>query len=96
MNNNKKGLQTKVITVYDDNTDQEFDVYVSYYVSDDYNNSLDEDLFQVVHFESNNDVDLPEWVNEIMVLESLIESHISDEIDEMDKWDNESEFDTNW
>jgi hypothetical protein len=96
MNNNKKGLQTKVITVYDDNTDQEFDVYVSYYVSDDYNNSLDEDLFQVVHFESNNDVGLPEWVNEIMVLESLIESHISDEIDEMDKWDNETEFDTNW
>lgn len=96
MNNNKKGLQTKVITVYDDNTDNEFDVYVSYYISDDHKNSLDDDLFQVVHFESNNDIDLPEWVTEIMVLESLIESYLSDEIDEMDKWDGETEYDTNW
>lgn len=96
MNNNKKGLETKVVTVYDDNTDQEFDVYVSYYISDDYENSLDEELFQIVHFESNNDMDIPEWVTETLVLESLIESHLSDEIDEIDKWDDETEFDSNW
>jgi len=96
MSNNKKGLETKVITVYDDNTDNEFDVYVSYYVSDDYENSLDEELFQIVHFESNNDMDLPEWVTETMVLESLIDGHLSDQIDEIDKWDDETEFDTNW
>lgn len=96
MSNNKKGLETKVITVYDDNTDNEFEVYVSYYISDDYENSLDEELFQIVHFESNNDIDLPEWVTETLVLESLIENHLSDEMDDIDKWDDETEFDTNW
>lgn len=96
MSNNKKGLETKVITVYDDNTDNEFEVYVSYYISDDYENSLDEELFQIVHFESNSDIDLPEWVTETLVLESLIENHLSDEMDNIDKWDDETEFDTNW
>jgi len=105
MDKNKKGLNTQVVTVYNSDTDDEFEVYVSYFLLNEkgFSNNLlnhddviDEDDIQIQHFESNNDVDIPEWVTENLVLESLIEELSLDKLDDDGFWDNENEFDENW
>jgi hypothetical protein len=114
MSKSKKGLSSKVITVFDPNTDEEFEVYVTY---EWYNESVfSDDLFgelsfnreniDIKHFESNNDEDIPSWVIEDLVYDSLIdeleiefneeELLNEDEYDDYYKDDDTDETDENW
>ena len=116
MSKSKKGLSNKVITVFNPNTDEEFEVYVTY---EWYNESVfSDDLFgdlsfsreniDIKQFESNNDEDIPSWVIEDLVYDSLIdeleiefneEELIDDDIDDYykdDDTDETDETDENW
>ena len=114
MSKSKKGLSNKVITVFNPNTDEEFEIYVTY---EWYNESVfSDDLFgdlsfsreniDIKQFESNNDEDIPSWVIEDLVYDSLIdeleiefneEELIDDDIDEdYYKDDDTDETDENW
>ena len=81
MSKSKKGLSSKTITVFNPNTDEEFEIYVTY---EWYNESVfSDDLFgdlsfsreniDIKHFEPNNDEDIPSWVVEDLVYDSLID-----------------------
>ena len=113
MSKSKKGLSNKVITVFDPNTDEEFEIYVTY---ERYNESVfSDDLFgdlsfsreniDIKHFESNNDENVPSWVIEDLVYDSLIdeleiefneEELIDDDIDDYYEDDDTDETDENW
>jgi hypothetical protein len=114
MSKSKKGLSNKVITVFDPNTDEEFEIYVTY---EWYNESVfSDDLFgepsfsreniDIKHFESNNDENVPSWVIEDLVYDSLIdeleiefnEEELIDELDIDDYYedDDTDETDENW
>lgn len=118
MSKSKRGLNSKVITVFDPNTDEEFEVYVTY---EWYNESdFSEDFFgestfnreniDIKHFEPNNDEDMPSWVVEDLVYDSLIdeleiefndEELIVDDTNENDygdyyKDEDTDEYDENW
>ena len=114
MSKSKKGLSNKVITVFDPNTDEEFEIYVTYewYNESDFSDDLFGDLsfsrenIDIKQFESNNDEDIPSWVIEDLVYDSLIdeleiefneEELIDDDIDEdYYKDDDTDETDENW
>jgi hypothetical protein len=108
MNKKKKGLNTKEITLYNPNGDEEFDVYVSYtFIREDDNDLFDDDIFidrgdiDIKHYESNNDDELPEWVTEDMVYDYLIEELEEESVWEDDEEDFDDDFsddeeDSNW
>jgi hydroxymethylpyrimidine pyrophosphatase-like HAD family hydrolase len=81
MSKSKKGLSSKVITVFDPNTDEEFEVYVTYewYNESDFSEEFSEEStfnrenIDIKHFEPNNDEDMPSWVVEDLVYDSLID-----------------------
>lgn len=94
MGNSKRGLITRVITVTNPETGDEFEVYVTY---EKFNNEdLSDELFSessfvpedvdIKHFESDTDEELPEWVTEDLVYDSLI-------IDLEDNYEDEDEDD---
>lgn len=98
MGKNKKSLSSKVVTVFNPENDEEFDVYVTYSWieedDDDYENEVydgipNEDNIDIKQFESDTDEDLPDWVTEELVYEVLIDeiSH-----DDTDDYDDEDEF----
>lgn len=97
----KKGLNTKVITIYDPNSSDESDVYVSYswfnepYVGEDNYGELfyiNREDIDIKHFESNDDEELPEWASEDLVYESLIEELEDEHTDEDEDYEvNESD-----
>lgn len=121
MGKSKKGLNTKVVTVFDPNGDEEFEVYVTYSWYND-TNSVD-DLFgdsseisrediDIKQFESNNDDDLPFWITEDLVYDSLIdeleieyidgdfEDDSDDDYNDNESFDDDDEtdkdYDENW
>ena len=88
MSKSKKGLSSKTITVFNPNTDEEFEIYVTYewYNESDFSDDLTEKLddffgessfnrenIDIKHFEPNNDEDIPSWVIEDLVYDSLID-----------------------
>lgn len=98
MGKNKKSLSSKVVTVFNPENDEEFDVYVTYswieednddYENEVYDGILNEDNIDIKQFESDTDEDLPDWVTEELVYEVLIDeiSH-----DDTDDYDDEDEF----
>ena len=118
MSKSKKGLSNKVITVFDPNTDEEFEIYVTY---EWYNESVfSDDLFgdlsfsreniDIKHFEPNNDEDMPSWVVEDLVYDSLIDELeiefndeelivddiVEDDYDDYYKDEDINESDENW
>jgi hypothetical protein len=118
MSKSKKGLSNKVITVFDPNTDEEFEIYVTY---EWYNESVfSDDLFgdlsfsreniDIKHFEPNNDEDMPSWVVEDLVYDSLIDELeiefndeelivddiVEDDYDDYYKDEDTNEDDENW
>jgi hypothetical protein len=101
MGKSKKGLNTKVVTIYDPNSSNEAEVYVSYswFNEPDMGDDTYGDLFYVnredidiKHFESNNDEELPDWVSEDLVYESLIEELEDEHSDDEDDFEEEDEF----
>ncbi len=110
MGKNKKGLNNKVITVYEPTGDDEFDVYVTYtffkeeeVMDDSFGDSpyISREDVDIKHFESNDDYELPEWLTEDLVYDALIEeleedSQWEDEEDDYDDEDIDDEEDSNW
>ena len=76
----KNGLNSKIITVINPETDEELDLYVSYEVinedglDDDFDEigGFSDNVIDIKHFEPNDDVEMGEWVNEDLVYESLL------------------------
>jgi hypothetical protein len=112
MGKSKKGLNNKVVTVYNPNGDDEFDVYVTYTffneeedMDDSFGDSpyISREDVDIKHFESNDDEDLPEWVNEDLIYDALIEELEEDALweDEDDDYEDEDDDfdddqDENW
>lgn len=104
MGKNKKGLNNKVITVYHPITDEDFDVYVTYtfyreeeVMDDSFGDSpyISREDIDIKHYESNSDEEVPEWITEDMVYQSLIEELEEDHLweDEEDDYEEESDLD---
>jgi hydroxymethylpyrimidine pyrophosphatase-like HAD family hydrolase len=114
MSKSKKRLNSKVITVFDPNTDEEFEVYVTYewYNESDFSEEFSEEStfnrenIDIKHFEPNNDEDMPSWVVEDLVYDSLIdeleiefndeEPIVEDDYDDYYKDEDINESDENW
>lgn len=109
----KKGLNTKVVVIYDPNSSDETEVYITYswFNEPEISDETQVDSFYVSredidikHFESNSDEELPVWVNEDLVYESLIEEleyeHNIEEEDDYEEDDEDDDFDAdddeNW
>jgi hypothetical protein len=81
MKKSKKGLNTKVINVFDPESDEEFELYVTFekFNNTDYSEDfmdigyIDRESVDIKHFESNNDEDVPFWVTEELVYDYLID-----------------------
>jgi hypothetical protein len=96
---NKKGLNTRTITVFHPDTDEEFELFVTYeHINKD--DSYDEDnLFinndevDIKSYEPNNEVDeLPNWLTEDIVYEALYGELELDELDEDEITDEEDDY----
>jgi hypothetical protein len=111
MGKSKKGLNTKVVTIYDPNSSDEAEVYVSYswynepeIIEDSYGDSnyINREDIDIKNYESNTDEDLPDWVSEDLVYESLIEELEDEHVEEDDYEDDEfkddfgTDDDENW
>jgi hypothetical protein len=98
MGKSKKGLNTKVVTIYDPNSPDEAEVYVSYswynepeIIEDSYGDSnyINREDIDIINYESNTDEDLPDWVSEDLVYESLIEELEDEHVDEEDDYEDD-------
>jgi hypothetical protein len=111
MGKSKKGLNTKVVTIYDPNSSDEAEVYVSYswynepeIIEDSYGDSnyINREDIDIKNYESNTDEDLPDWVSEDLVYESLIEELEDEHVEEDDYEDDDfkdnfdDDDDENW
>ena len=112
MGKSKKGLNTKVVTIYDPNSSDEAEVYVSYswynepeIIEDFYGDSnyINREDIDIKHYESNTDEDLPDWVSEDLIYESLIEELEDEHVDEEEEYEDDdfkddfgNDDDENW
>lgn len=94
----KKGLITKVITVYNSQTDDEIELFVTYEIVDSENLEDDETYFNsnyeidIKSFEPNDESEeLPEWVTEDMVYEALYAELEIDEFEEEELTEEEED-----
>ena len=85
----KKGLNTKVITVFSPETDDEIELFVTYEMIDSNRDEDDDTYFadnenvDIKSYEPNDDVDdIPSWVTEELVYESLLDEIELDMIEE--------------
>jgi hypothetical protein len=91
----KKGLNTKIITVFNPDNDDDFELFVTYEILDSDLNDDDDTYYNVdgdvdiKSYESNNDEDMPEWVTEDLVYSSLFEELELEEEDEENIIDDE-------
>jgi hypothetical protein len=95
MGNSKRGLLTRVITVSDPETGDEFEIYVTYEKFID--ESTDDELLidstfvpedvDIKHYESDTDDELPEWVTEDLVYDALVKD-LEDDYEEEDEDDD--------
>jgi len=96
----KRGLITKVITVYNSRTDDEIDLFVTYEIVDSENLEDDETYFNsnyeidIKSFEPNNESEeLLEWVTEDLVYDYLYdEIEIDMSEDELTEEESDDEF----
>lgn len=95
---NKKGLKTRVLTVYQPDTDEEFELFVTYEHINKDNSFEEDDLFidgddvDIKSYEPNNEIDeLPDWLTEDMVYEALFGELELDEIDEEELTEEEED-----
>lgn len=94
---NKKGLNTRVITTYHPDTDEEFELFVTYeYInkddSDEEEGLFVDDEIDIKSYEPNNEVDeLPSWLTEDIVYESLYSELELDELEEDEFTEEEEE-----
>ncbi len=76
---NKKGLNTKIITVFNPDNDDDFELFVTYEILDSDLNDDDDTFYDVdgdvdiKSYETNSDEDIPDWVTEDLVYSSLFE-----------------------
>lgn len=95
---NKKGLKTKNITVFHPDTDEEFELFVTYeYINKD-DSDEEDDLFidnhgvDIKSFEPNNEVDeIPTWLTEDIVYEALYGELELDELEEEELTEEEDD-----
>ena len=95
---NKKGLNTRVITVFHPDTDEEFELFATYeYINKD-DSDEDDNLFMdnnevdIKSYEPNNEVDeLPTWLTEDMVYEALYDELEIDEFEEEELTEEEED-----
>jgi hypothetical protein len=92
----KKGLNTKIITVFNPDNDDDFELFVTYEILDSDLNDDDDDTYynvdgdvDIKSYESNNDEDMPKWVTEDLVYSSLFEELELEEEDEENIIDDE-------
>jgi hypothetical protein len=81
MGKTNKGLHTKVINVFDPESDEEFEIYVTFEKFN--NNNFSDDFAEfsyisredidIKHYESNSDEDIPFWVSEDLIYDYLID-----------------------
>lgn len=95
---NKKGLNNRVLTVYQPDTDEEFELFVTYEHINKDNSFEEDDLFidnndvDIKSYEPNNEVDeLPYWLTEDMVYEALYGELELDELDEEELTEEEED-----
>jgi len=95
---NKKGLNNRVLTVYQPDTDEEFELFVTYEHINKDNSFEEDDLFidnndvDIKSYEPNNEVDeLPDWLTEDMVYEALYGELELDELDEEELTEEEED-----
>lgn len=86
---NKRGLNTKVITVYNPETDDELELFVTYEIVDSENFEDDENYLNsnydidIKSYEPNDESEeLPEWVTEDLVYDYLYDEIEMDFIEE--------------
>jgi hypothetical protein len=92
----KKGLHTKTIVIYDTESDYDFELFVTYEFLDlDINDEDDffhftNDDIDIKSYISNNDEEIPDWITDEMVYDSLMDElqngHVDDEYD--DEYEN--------
>jgi len=101
---NKKGLNTKVITVLNPDSDDELELFVTYEIVDSENSDDDENFLNsnydidIKSFEPNNDEEeLPEWITEDFVYDSLYEElEIDMTEDEFTEEEDENGYNENY
>lgn len=101
MGNSKKGLNNRILIVNNPNTDEEFKVFVTFSW---YNEPIDdnetigaltrEDI-DIKQIESDSDIDLPHWVTEDLVYESLF-TELEIESDEEEEFNFEDTDDDDY
>jgi hypothetical protein len=75
----KKGLQNKLVTVFNPENDDEFELFVSYEKLNETDSYEDNDFyihshdFDIKNYVSSNNDEIPEWLTEEMVHNSLNE-----------------------
>jgi hypothetical protein len=96
---NKKGLNTRTITVFHPDTDEEFELFVTYErinkddSYDEDNLFINNDEVDIKSYEPNNEVDeLPNWLTEDIVYEALYGELELDELDEDEITDEEDDY----
>jgi len=97
MGKNKKGINNKVVTLYEPDGYDKFYVYVTYTIfnekeilDDSFGDSqyINREDIDIKHYESNSDEEMPDWVTEDLIYDSLVEE-LEDEVDD---WENENEL----
>lgn len=102
MAKNKKGLSSKVVTVFNPINDEEFELYVTYcwiedknyndYLHHEFDGMINQDDIDIKQYESDNDEDVPDWVTEEMVYDALTEE-LEEDYYEQDEDDYEEDLD---
>lgn len=100
MGKSKKGLHTRVINVFDPESDEQFEIYVTFEkfndnsFSDDFSDVsyIDREDIDITHYESNSDEDIPFWVSEDLIYDYLIDELESEMDENEDFYDEDDEF----
>lgn len=86
---NKKGLNTRVITVFNPDNDEDFELFVTYEILESDLVDDEETFYDITgdvdikSYDTNGDEDVPEWVSEDLVYDALlVELEVEDEDDD--------------
>ena len=92
----KKGLNTKTITIFDLDNGYDFELFVTYEIMDSDIDDEDDSFFNVdgeidiKSYISSTDEDIPEWITEDMIYNSLIEDLQNEYVDEDSDFDDDN------
>jgi hypothetical protein len=86
---NKKGLNTKVITVFNPDNDEDFELFVTYEILESDLVDDEETFYDITgdvdikSYNTNGEEDVPDWVTEDLVYETLLtELEVGEDDDE--------------